>query len=220
MPPTTRRILLVSAIGVQCLAMSFACQRPAARVRMATTTSVENSGLLAAILPGFERDSHVAVEVLPVGSGQAMNLLKRGEVAVGLTHDPTAEATALAAGIINAYQKIMFAFVIVGPPDDRRTSRVERDRAFARIAASNSAASRRRIRTHTREQAVRMASVHRTPLLDTGQGMGHFASRAARRVHAGGSRDVRTVSSCVAVSLALRNGMELLNTRYSVAPEE
>jgi ABC-type transport system involved in cytochrome bd biosynthesis fused ATPase/permease subunit len=57
---------------------------------VATTTSVENSGLLAAILPAYERHARVRVEVLAVGSGQALNLLKRGEVTVGLTHDPAA----------------------------------------------------------------------------------------------------------------------------------
>ena len=104
---------------------------------MATTTSVENSGLLARILPAFSQDTRVSVEVLAVGSGQALNLLKRGEAAVGLTHDPAAEAAALSAGVITGYRKIMFNdFVIVGPPADpagiaRASDAVD---AFARIA--------------------------------------------------------------------------------------
>jgi tungstate transport system substrate-binding protein len=222
MLPTTRRILLVSAIGVQCLAMSFACQRTPARVRMATTTSVENSGLLAAILPAFERDSHVAVEVLPVGSGQAMNLLKRGEVAVGLTHDPAAEATALTAGIITAYQKIMFNdFVIVGPPDDpgdiaHASNAID---AFARIAASNSPFASRGdgSGTHTREQDLWRMAKRRPPdtrLLDTGQGMGGTLRVASER----GAYTLADRATFEQFRPALRlaslyeGGMELLNT--------
>ena len=71
------------------------------------------------MLPAFERTSHTKVEVLPVGSGQALALLKRGDVTVGLTHDRAAEASALASGIITRYRKIMFNdFVIVGPRGD------------------------------------------------------------------------------------------------------
>lgn len=73
-----------------CLALAASCRSSPSVVRMATTTSVENSGLLTEILPEFTRQSHVTVEVLAVGSGQALTLLKRGEAAVGLTHDPAA----------------------------------------------------------------------------------------------------------------------------------
>jgi tungstate transport system substrate-binding protein len=45
---------------------------------MATTTSVENSGLLTAILPAFSAQTHITVDVLAVGSGQALNLIQRG----------------------------------------------------------------------------------------------------------------------------------------------
>jgi tungstate transport system substrate-binding protein len=147
---------------------------------MATTTSVENSGLLAEILPAFSRQTHITVEVLAVGSGQALNLLKRGEVAVGLTHDPAAEAAALSERVITGYQKIMFNdFVIVGPPDDpagitRASGAVD---GFARIAASDALFVSRgdASGTYSREQelwamATRRPSQHR--LLEVGQGMG------------------------------------------------
>jgi len=184
-----RRRLLLSAIGVPCLAALVACQRQPPRVRMATTTSVDNSGLLAAILPAFEQGARIKVEVLAVGSGQAMNLLKRGEVAVGLTHDPAAEAAALAAGAITGYRKIMFNdFVVVGPPDDpasvaHASNAVD---AFARIAESGSMFASRgdSSGTYAREQELwlrakrRLAASH---LLDTGQGMGGTLRVASER---------------------------------------
>src|SRR4030095_11067789 len=101
------------------MALVAGCRSTPDVVRMATTTSVENSGLLAEVLPAFTRQTRITVEVLAVGSGQALNLLKRREVAVGLTHDPAAETAALAAGVITGYRKIMLNdFVIAGPPDD------------------------------------------------------------------------------------------------------
>lgn len=147
---------------------------------MATTTSVENSGLLAAILPVFSQQSGISVEVLAVGSGQALALLKRGEVAVGLTHDPAAEAAALVGGTIAGYRKIMFNdFIIAGPPDDpagiaRASDAVD---AFTRIAASDTTFVSRgdASGTYSREQQLWALAHHRPPparLLETGQGMG------------------------------------------------
>jgi len=160
--------------------LAAACRPQPEVVRMATTTSVDNSGLLAEVLPAFTGQTRIRVEVLAVGSGQALNLLKRGEVAVGLTHDPGAEAAALAAGVITGYQKIMFNdFVIVGPPGDpagiaRATDAVD---AFARLAVSGETFVSRgdTSGTHAREQEL-WALAKRRPasqrLLDVGQGMG------------------------------------------------
>jgi tungstate transport system substrate-binding protein len=218
----TRRMLLVSAIGLHCLALLVACQRQPPRVRMATTTSVENSGLLAAALPVFEQSSRITVEVLPVGSGQAMNLLKRGEVAVGLTHDPAAEAAALAAGVITGYRKIMFNdFVVVGPPDDpaniaRASNAVD---AFTRIAVSASPFASRgdSSGTYAREQELwtlanrRPAASH---LLDTGQGMGGTLRVASER-SAYTLTDRATFErfrSSLRLALLCEGGTELLNT--------
>jgi tungstate transport system substrate-binding protein len=166
-----------------------ACQSTPNVVRMATTTSVENSGLLAAILPAHERRAHVRVEVLAVGSGQALNLLKRGEVTVGLTHDPAAEASALAAGTITHYRKIMFNdFIIVGPPGDpagvARASDVLN--AFERIATQGVLFMSRGdgSGTFSREQEL-WALAKRRPrqdaLLETGQGMGGTLRVAGER---------------------------------------
>lgn len=218
----TRRPLLVSAIGVHCLAMSFACQRPPARVRMATTTSVDNSGLLAAVLPAFEHDSRITVEVLAVGSGQAMNLLRRREVAVGLTHDPAAEAAALSAGVVTGYRKIMFNdFIVVGPPDDpadvAHASNVAD--AFQRIAVSGAPFASRgdSSGTYAREQALWTLAKRRpaaSRLLDTGQGMGGTLRVASER-SAYTLTDRATFEqfrSSLRLAALCEGGIELLNT--------
>lgn len=171
-----------------CLGTS-ACQSQPSTVRVATTTSVENSGLLSAILPAFERQHHVKVEVLPVGSGQALELLKRGDVAAGLTHDPKAEASALAAGTIANYRKIMFNdFIVVGPPGDpagvaRASGAVD---ALHRIATEGAPFVSRgdASGTYAREQELWSLAKGRPAqdrLLETGQGMAATLRVASER---------------------------------------
>ena len=169
-----------AALVLAWLGVAAACGTKQDVVRMATTTSVENSGLLGKILPAFSQDTHVSVEVVAVGSGRALNLLKRGEVALGLTHDPAAEAAALAEGVIAGYRKIMFNdFVIVGPAADPGAVAHAADAvdAFARIAASDATFVSRgdASGTYSREQEL-WARAKRRPvsqhLLEAGQGMG------------------------------------------------
>lgn len=109
------------ALSLTCLILSGVACRPTEPpiVRLATTTSVENSGLLSAILPEFERAGAIRIQVLAVGSGRALQLIAHGDADAGLTHDPDAEAGALQSGTIADYRKVMFNdFVLVGPPGD------------------------------------------------------------------------------------------------------
>jgi tungstate transport system substrate-binding protein len=186
----TARQLRRLAPALAVCAVLVACGNSAPVVRLATTTSVENSGLLAAILPSFEREHGVEVEVLPVGSGRALELLRRGDAVAALTHDPVAEASALAAGVIAGYRKIMFNdFLVVGPASDPAGIRDASDAADAlrRIAtgaalfASRGDASG----THSREQELwRLAGTKpdAEQLLETGQGMAATLRIASERM--------------------------------------
>ena len=60
-------------------------------VVLASTTSVENSGLLAHILPLFTADSGISVHVVALGTGQALDTARRGDADLVLVHDPEAE---------------------------------------------------------------------------------------------------------------------------------
>ena len=87
---------------------------------MSTTTSVENSGLLTAILPAFERATRIDVQMVAVGSGRALVIFESGDADAALTHDPDAEQTIVGRGVTSRYRKIMFNdFVIAGPPGAR-----------------------------------------------------------------------------------------------------
>jgi tungstate transport system substrate-binding protein len=94
-------------------------QADAPVLRMATTTSTENSGLLKVILPAFESRSGLDVQVLAVGTGQALKLGCNGDVDVVLVHAPPAEQKFLDDGCgVNRRQVMYNDFVIVGPPGD------------------------------------------------------------------------------------------------------
>lgn len=86
---------------------------------LASTTSVENSGLLARILPVFTAASGIDVKVVAQGTGQALNTAARGDADLVLVHDPEAEAKFIAAGHgINRREIAWNDFVLVGPRAD------------------------------------------------------------------------------------------------------
>ncbi len=97
-------------------------------LRLATTTSTENSGLLKAILPRFEATSGLRVHVISVGTGKAMKLGENGDVDVLLVHSRPDEDRFVAQGFGAQRADVMYNdFVIVGPKDDPARVRGQRD---------------------------------------------------------------------------------------------
>ena len=88
-------------------------------LKLAITTSVENSGLLPAILPFFEEEYNAEVDVIAVGTGQALALGERGDVDAILVHAPALEEEFITSGYGSRRYAIMYNdFVIVGPAND------------------------------------------------------------------------------------------------------
>jgi len=88
-------------------------------LRIATTTSTDNSGLLEYILPAFKRSTGIEARVIPVGTGKALELARRGDVDAVLVHAPDAEKRFVEAGYgVNRRGVMANDFVIVGPPSD------------------------------------------------------------------------------------------------------
>jgi tungstate transport system substrate-binding protein len=88
-------------------------------VILATTTSTQDSGLLDALIPAFEKESGREVKTIAVGSGEAIELGARGEADVVLAHSPAAEEELMAAGKGASRRTVMHNdFVLVGPADD------------------------------------------------------------------------------------------------------
>ena len=88
-------------------------------IRLATTTSTENSGLLDRLLPLFEQWWGAPVHVIAVGTGRALSLGRNGDVDAVLVHDPAAEEAFVAEGYgINRRLVMYNDFLLVGPKDD------------------------------------------------------------------------------------------------------
>ncbi|MES2016305.1 MAG: substrate-binding domain-containing protein [Pseudomonadota bacterium] len=88
-------------------------------IRMSTTTSTENSGLLAFLLPAFEAKTNSKVQVIAVGSGKALELAKNGDVDVTLVHARPAEDQFVADGHGIDRRDVMYNdFLIVCPASD------------------------------------------------------------------------------------------------------
>ena len=88
-------------------------------IRLATTTSTENSGLLNHLLPVFQSATGYRVHVIAVGTGQALRMGQDGDVDVVLVHAPQAEAGFVDAGYGDHRHAVMYNdFVVVGPGND------------------------------------------------------------------------------------------------------
>ena len=86
---------------------------------LASTTSTENSGLFAHLLPIFEARTGVKTRVIAVGTGQALRLARNGDADALLVHDAQAEKAFVAAGYGVDRRAIMYNdFVLVGPESD------------------------------------------------------------------------------------------------------
>ena len=153
-------VLLVSGLALMFLGGGLdgdACARQ--RLRLATTTSTANSGLLDALLPPFEKRLGVQVDVIPVGTGRALNLGRNGDVDVVMVHAPEAERRFVREGCGVGRRSFMYNdFVILGPADDPARIRGEKDaaRALLRIAETAGAFISRGddSGTHKKERAI------------------------------------------------------------------
>ncbi len=155
---------------------------------LATTTSTQDSGLLDDLLPAFAAETGWEVKPIAVGSGQAIEMGRRGEADVLLVHSPAAEEEFVAEGTAGRRLLVMHNdFVLLGPEADTSGVRgVPIDEAMRRIAGSGAVFVSRGddSGTHAREKSLwEQAGV--TPGGDwyqqTGQGMGATLRVAAEK---------------------------------------
>jgi len=110
-------------------------------LRLATTTSTENSGLLEYLLPEFERYTGIRVHTIAVGTGKALRMGRDGDVDVVLVHAPEAEQSFVDAGYGLERHDLMYNdFILVGPQDDPAAVKQSKSvsDALARIANNKS----------------------------------------------------------------------------------
>lgn len=88
-------------------------------ILVSSTTSTEQSGLFGHILPVFTNKTGIAVKVVAVGTGQALDIGRRGDADVVFVHDKAAEELFVSQGFSDKRQEVMFNdFVLLGPKSD------------------------------------------------------------------------------------------------------
>ncbi len=133
----TRMLSLFLALML--LAVGVDARAEARFITLASTTSTENSGLFAHILPRFTEASGIEVRVVAVGTGQAITLAENGDADVLLVHHTPSEETFVAEGYGVARFDVMYNdFVLVGPASDPADIKgiATASAALAKIAAA------------------------------------------------------------------------------------
>src|SRR5262249_14862766 len=132
-PRTAARFLaifsLAALVGAGCSSKS------APSLNLATTTSARDTGLLDVLTAKFRKQIGIEVKVVAVGTGQALELGRRGDADLLLVHDPAGETRFMAEGYGSERRPLMYNdFVLVGPASDSAGVKGEKSigRAFAR----------------------------------------------------------------------------------------
>lgn len=205
------------------LALAYGCQTSSHRVlEIATTTSVQNSGLLAVMLPAFEQAAGISVRAHATGSGRALQMLSNGAVDAVISHSPIAEQRLMPAHPDWSYRKLAYNwFVVVGPAADPARVRNAADiaDAFRRLAESDATFVSRgdESGTHERENVFWEAAGRRpitNRLLISGRGMAQALRHAdeARAYTLTDAPTFRQFAEALDLEVLFENDARLINT--------
>jgi tungstate transport system substrate-binding protein len=175
-----RSIAIMCCALLVCVIGSAPTASAETRIRCASTTSTQNSGLFDFILPVFEKKTGIKVDVVAVGTGASIEIGKRGDADVVFVHAKDLELKAVEEGFFIDRHDVMYNdFVIIGPTNDpiKIKGIKSANDAFKKIADASSFFVSRgdKSGTHTKELAIWKA-VTITPAgqkwyLEAGQGM-------------------------------------------------
>ena len=156
-------------------------------IRLATTTSTDNSGLLAYLLPEFENNTGYRVHIIAVGTGKALRMGSDGDADVLLVHAPAAEIEFVKSGYGDKRASVMYNdFVLVGPAANPANIKTNSDisEALQQIADNNSTFISRgdNSGTHKKERSLwQSKNIYKNSkwYREVGQGMGKVLQMAA-----------------------------------------
>jgi tungstate transport system substrate-binding protein len=134
----TLRCFRAAAIIPLALAATVSIAQTASIV-VASTTSTEQSGLFAYLLPEFKKATGIEVKVVAVGTGQAIDMGRRGDADVLFVHDQVAEEKVVAEGFaVKRYPVMYNDFVLIGPAaDPAKTKGKDIAEALKKLSAGN-----------------------------------------------------------------------------------
>jgi tungstate transport system substrate-binding protein len=181
MKKTFQKAVIVWVVALMLrVAMAAAGASAETRIRMASTTSTQNSGLFDYLLPIFEKKTGIKIDVVAVGTGAAIEIGKRGDADVVFVHAKEQELKAVEEGfLVNRHDVMYNDFVIIGPTNDPakiKGIKLTTD-AFKKIAESGSSFVSRgdKSGTHTKElslwKKVGIEPAGHKWYLEVGQGM-------------------------------------------------
>jgi tungstate transport system substrate-binding protein len=182
-----RRVFVV-LIGAMLFAIGAAAQDKF--IVVASTTSTEQSGLFSHLLPAFEKDTGIKVRVVALGTGQALDLARRGDADVVFVHDQPAEERFVSEGFGVTRRPVMYNdFVLVGPKSDPAKVGGGRDilDAMRKVAAAQATFVSRGDRSGThaaelrywKDAGVDLDAKKGAWYKDTGSGMGPTLNTAS-----------------------------------------
>jgi tungstate transport system substrate-binding protein len=149
------RLLTLAAILFFAVQAAFAQKRS---IVVASTTSTEQSGLFGFLLPRFSAKAGIQVKVVAVGTGQALDIGRRGDADVVFVHDKPAEEKFMAEGFgVRRFDVMYNDFIVVGPLPDPAHIAGGKDviEAFRKIAAAKAPFISRGDRSGTNEAELR-----------------------------------------------------------------
>src|SRR4028119_141402 len=110
---------VITALGLLLLAFLPSPAQAQRAITVASTTSTEQSGLFKHILPKFRSSTGIEVRVVALGTGQALDIGRRGDADVVFVHDKEAAGRVVADGFGVTRQEVMYNdFVVIGPKGD------------------------------------------------------------------------------------------------------
>ncbi len=180
---------VLTTLGLLLLALSPSPAQAQRAITVASTTSTEQSGLFKHILPRFTGRTGIEVRVVALGTGQALDVGRRGDADVVFVHDKEAEEKFVADGFGVTRQDVMYNdFVVVGPKSDPAGA-VGKDiqAALRRIAAVKAPFVSRSDRSGThaaelrfwREAGLDLGAIKGDWYKEIGQGMGPALNTAS-----------------------------------------
>jgi tungstate transport system substrate-binding protein len=183
-----RALLALSALALLAFAAPAAARDKS--IVVASTTSTEQSGLFKHILPPFEAKTGIKVRVVALGTGQALDLGRRGDADVVFVHDREAELKFVADGFGVERREVMYNdFVIVGPAADPARVKGSKDTvdALKKIAGAKAPFASRGDKSGThaaelrfwRAAGIDLAAGKGAWYRETGSGMGPTLNTAA-----------------------------------------
>lgn len=184
------RASVVTCLAALCAALTQPVAGQDKFITVASTTSTEQSGLFGFILPIFRKSTGIRVRVVALGTGQALDIARRGDADVVFVHDEAAERRFVSEGYGVERKSVMYNdFVLIGPKGDPAGIAGGRDitAALKRIQSAQAPFVSRgdRSGTHTaelrlwQEAGIDIASQKGPWYRETGSGMGPALNTAA-----------------------------------------